>query len=261
MSELQRDSNYVSKEEYNKLNKKLTKKVNLIASYEALLEQYNSDINTLKENLEKSNSLFIDVSEKFKNLNSTECSSCKDLKIQLNTLQNSNSDSISKESINNNISIKQFNSIKEGYIKRIEEIEVSYKELNYNFSLLSNKFNLIKEENLLLKEENQKLNHRLNSNDNVNFKKNDEYNRLYNEAKRLSSVLERKREIESCLIENTTNSLILNTKIPEKAVNLNNSNVNNYIMNNKNNNNNDKKNYIICEPVSSFVKFIALSQK
>jgi DNA repair exonuclease SbcCD ATPase subunit len=261
---------YVTLEQFQKLQGKLKKKEDEIKKYKELLQGYSDNINSLEDNLRSSKLMFTKMSqlyedirgeihEKNKTINEKECHNCKELQSQLLSIQ-----SKEKES-NNNIDFttvsKSVNNMKEIYLKKFEELEQSYKEVLKNFNAMCSKFSVLKEENLLLKEENDKNHEKMNKLSNRLTKKTDELLSASNDVKKLKNLIERFREVDKCLLENSMRTYFMNTKISnsETTKELSTTSiVTNPLLNQGKGIENAS--YIMCEPLPSIVKFIANSK-
>lgn len=237
---------YVHIDDFNKLKTKFEKKIkennqlkeyleNVMNSYEQISETKKSVekiFDSIKETI-KTNKFFSKSREDFSTTYSHyEYLGSTDIKTSSKTCTCNMSNLNLKDLMNLN------------FLKKIEAMEISYNEILQNFNLLISKYKVLKEEKEKIEENNNIL--RENISELTEFN-----NNLNNELNEANITIERFKEIDKCLVDSTINSLFLNSKERKNYANENKVSIHK----NKEDLNN-VVNYVLCEPVPSFVKFI-----
>lgn len=253
------EKQFVPIELFNKLEEKLRKKDESIKKYQEILLDYKEKLVVLDQSIISTKKLSAEFNNLYNEVKNRECKSCRELNNKLLLLSNELKDKefTTKEST---IIIKQN---KEVNLRKVEELEMHYKEMMNQFEMLISKYTILKEENLglkseveLIKENNKGLNSKL-------IKKTEENLYLFTEIKKLKASIERYKEIDFCLIENSVKSCFMVSRKTNESLgsNVNTGNINNPISN-PNNNQNDsvgQASHILCEPIPSLLRFISSS--
>ncbi len=254
------DKQFVPIELFNKLELKLNKKDESIKKYQELLLDYKEKLVLLDQSLISTKKISSEFNNLYSEIKNRECRSCRELSNKLLLLTNELKD---KEftTRDTTVIIKQN---KELNMRKIEEMEMHYKEIIGQFDLLISKYTILKEENIslkseqeIIKENNKGLNSKL-------IKKTEENIFLFSEIKKLKASLERSKEIDFCLIESSVKNCFMLAKKPN---NDSGSNVNTDNINNQTNSNNVQMqydglgnlNHIQCEPIPSLLRFVSSS--
>ena len=246
-SQMQKESNYVSMENFLKVEKRLKRKEEEIKTYKEILNNYKDNIDTLESNLKSTQEIFSKINEKL----NEPCKSCLELKELNSHLQYQLNKEIQDFTTKDSSAIAKVN--KDGYLRKIEEIEACYHELTKQFTLLSQKYTICKEEISSLTNENSISKEQLAKSNSNLMKKTEENIKLTNEAFNLKCIIERVKEIDICLLENTMKTYLLNCKKGNES---------NPLGQRQSIDNNDGSvSYILCEPMPSIVKFIANTKR
>lgn len=163
-----------------------------------------------------------------------------------NKKENDFTSSKSMEKLKNKLDFNNINN-KDSLFKKLEEMELAYRESIKSFGLLLKKYNTLHEDYIFIKEDYNKLNKRRNE-EVINYKSDNE---------KKEKLIERLRETESSILESHIKSILLNTKRTEKEIGsiaaATNQNINPKRV--------EEVHYIMTEPLPSFVKFIANARR
>ena len=252
----------VSLEDYNKLKSKYEKKQKENKILKENLDCIMNSYETISQSKKTAESIFktmknlIETNKTFNNNNntnnnkskeefSTTYSHCEYLGI---ADMKTSARSCNCSSSTLNVNLKEY--LNPSLIKKVEEMENAYNEILKNFDFMAAKYKIIKQEKEKFEECNLTLIDQISC-------LTEEYNRLYRELAEANVTIERFKEIDKCLVDSTINSLFLNTN-EKRPLNKNADNSDNSRKSNKDNESDGKMfcNYVLCEPVPSFIKFI-----
>jgi len=249
----------VSLEDYNKLKSKYEKKqkenkilkenLDIIMSSYEIINQSKKSVEAIFEaikNLINSNKTFTNKSkEEF----STTFSHCE----YLGTADMKTSARSTCICSSNSINVKDYHN--PNLLKKIEDIENSYNEMQKSFNLLASKYKIIKEENEKVEQCNISLIDQIAG-------LSGDYEKICNQLNEANFNIERFKEIDKCLVDSAISSLFLNTnekKVLDANAKANKTNIDSDVRSNVISVNSaivNNANYILCEPVPSFIKFI-----
>ena len=210
-----------SEKRVNKLkseNSSLKTLIEEMIKHISITEDAHKSITQSVENVQESYNLIINSAHLQKEYFSIK--TCYFEYIPKNDNKSSRNSTASTMNLNNNM-------------KKLEDMEIAYDEMSKNFQMMIVKYKILKEENSKNYSANLKLIEAFED-----AKKTCDI--LTNELKETQISINRYKQIDKCLRDTCVNSIFLNTNEHRKSLA------------------NEKKldAYVVCEPVSSFVKFL-----
>lgn len=253
-SDIPHNNKFIHINEYNKLlaifQTKSQENAMLLGYLQNIIVLYES-IKLNKKGIEKLFTSLEEINKYFQKLfkskedSSTNISSYENLIIDdfdnlKQSSKNLNSFNSDNKEINQILKIKsRLEKSNEQLIKKIEEMESSYSEINANFVNLVAKYKILKEEKNKVDDHNIIL---LDQIGNMNS----EYNNILFDINDCHVTIERFKEIDKSILNSVINSFFLYSYEKKKLS----------AKESQQANNNNSNSYILCEPVPTFVKFI-----
>jgi hypothetical protein len=251
-NEFEQPNSHINIQTFNRMRKKFEtykSKCEKLSSenrnLNTMLENFVNSYKTISESKKETDKLIEKLQEKVTFLMSTSNNNVGSIqKKQKSEYATSNSSmeflkSAGKIQHSTNSSIG--NQSQAALLKKIEDLEINYSELIKNFQNMIIKYKIIKEEKDKIEEYNVKLL------DQISHINNEYMNQTY-ELEEKQYTIERFKQIDTCLVDYSVNTLILNTNQHRRQNSQETQQNNKEIV--------QSAPYAICEPVSSFIKFV-----
>lgn len=250
---------FVPLEIFQKLQSKMKRKEEEIKKYKELLTSYTQNINMIEESFKSYNNMFNDVQIQIDTLKEKQknCSNCKELRNQIVNIQTSMKEKEAEFASSCKPSKNEL-----FYLRKMEDAEIEAKELQKQFEIMTSKYTVLLEEKILIEDDKKRTEEQFQKISSKYAKKSEDLVIAISEVKKYKSLIERFRQIDECLVENSMKTYFMNTKIQphQEGRDFPSSSIATHQHLNQVKGV-ENASYIMCEPMPSIVKFIANDSK